>query len=160
MDSCSGGTSKMGRFRASHAFFSCLSLQVISMSVRLSEWSKRTHLSTLASNSAILASCSRLRGFGFSTAGGFGTSSRANQSENSGFVPNSLSSWSCIARAVNLSACLRHPRFRCMMAHSPPRTALLPRLPCGGLSLSARSPHQVSSCLIRRGSSIPSSICL
>ena len=51
-----------------------------------------THRLTLSSNAAIFSSCSVFRGFGFSIAGGFGTSSLENQSENSDLEPESFKS--------------------------------------------------------------------
>lgn len=67
----------------------------------------------LASSSWIFLSFSILTGFGFTTTGRLtsgtaGSSSRLNQSENSDLFPKSLSSWSCIARAVFFPE--THPR--------------------------------------------------
>ena len=63
----------------------------------------QTNRFILSSNCTIFSSCSIFRGFGFTMAGGLGTSStssRGNQSENSDFAEKSFSSWSWIARAV------------------------------------------------------------
>ena len=60
----------------------------------------QTNRFILSSNCTIFSSCSIFRGFGLTMAGGLGTSSRGNQSENSDFAEKSFSSWSWIARAV------------------------------------------------------------
>lgn len=84
-------------FKECHFLFSAFNLRAICQyAITHAKYKDlvKTNRFILSSNRTIFSSCSIFRGLGFTIAGGLGTSSRENQSENSDFEEKSFSSWS------------------------------------------------------------------